>query len=80
MNDPVALCEMGKKCKEEEDYEGAFEYLTKAVEMGDIDAHYELALMYDKGEGVEKDLKKEMHHLEEAAIGGHPEARGKSCS
>ena len=28
-----------------------------------------------KGEGAEKDEKKEIHHLEEAAIGGHPSAR-----
>jgi TPR repeat protein len=28
-----------------------------------------------RGESVEKDMKKEMYHLEEAAIGGHPEAR-----
>ena len=31
--------------------------------------------MYHDGKGVEKDPKKEMHHMEEAAIGGHPEAR-----
>jgi TPR repeat protein len=27
------------------------------------------------GKGVEKDLKKQLHHLEIAAIGGHPDAR-----
>jgi TPR repeat protein len=31
--------------------------------------------MYHDGEGVEKDMKKYMHHMEEAAIGGHPKAR-----
>jgi TPR repeat protein len=31
--------------------------------------------MYRLGESVEKDMKMEMYHLEEAAIGGHPEAR-----
>ena len=31
--------------------------------------------MYDEGKGVEKDEGKEIHHLEEAAIGGHPGAR-----
>jgi hypothetical protein len=30
--------------------------------------------MYHLGNGVEKDEKKE-NHMEEAAIGGHPEAR-----
>jgi TPR repeat protein len=28
-----------------------------------------------EGNGVEKDEKKELHHLEEAAIAGHPVAR-----
>ena len=31
--------------------------------------------MYRKGESVEKDKKKEVDHLEEAAIGGHANAR-----
>jgi TPR repeat protein len=31
--------------------------------------------MFHEGEGVEKDPKKEIYHLEEAAIGGHPWAR-----
>jgi TPR repeat protein len=31
--------------------------------------------MYQLGKGVEKDLKKKVYHLEEAAIGGHPDAR-----
>ena len=74
-NDPVAIREMGKRHRFEGDYEGAFEYLTKAAELGDIDAHFNLSIMYRLGECVEKDMKKEIYHLEEAAIGGHPEAR-----
>jgi TPR repeat protein len=31
--------------------------------------------MYRNGKAVEKDTKKYIYHLEEAAIGGHPEAR-----
>ena len=31
--------------------------------------------MYDEGLGVEKNGKKQVYHLEQAAIGGHPEAR-----
>ena len=34
-----------------------------------------MAVMYRDGEGVEKDEGKEIYHLEEAAIGGHPSAR-----
>jgi TPR repeat protein len=36
-----------------------------------VRAHYVLSVMYQKGEGVEKDDEKELHHLEQAAIGGH---------
>jgi hypothetical protein len=74
-NDPVALCHMGAKCSLEEDYEGAFEYLTKAAELGNAEAHYQLSNLYEQGEGVEKDMEKAIHHWEEAAIGGHAKAR-----
>jgi TPR repeat protein len=74
-NDPIALYVMGQTCDKQGDHEGAFQYFTKAAALGDIDAHYDLAVTYRDGDGVGKDLKKELHHLEEAAIGGHPLAR-----
>jgi tetratricopeptide (TPR) repeat protein len=74
-NDPVALYQMGVKCGQEGDYEGAIEYLAKAAELGNIDAHYSLSVMFREEKGVAKDKKKEVYHLEEAAIGGHPKAR-----
>jgi TPR repeat protein len=75
-NCPVALASMGKKQYFEGDYEAAVEYWTKAAELGDADAHYNMSVMYRDGErAVEKDKKKEMYHLEEAAIAGHPGAR-----
>jgi TPR repeat protein len=75
-DDPAALCQMGGKCFEDEgDYDGAFEYFTKAAELGNANAHYKLGLMYEDGEGVEKDVEKAVYHLEKAAIGGHPYAR-----
>eukprot|EP00984_Skeletonema_dohrnii_P009042 scaffold3396_cov95-Skeletonema_dohrnii-CCMP3373.AAC.4 len=74
-NDPFALREMGKKYDIKEDYEGAFEYWTKAAEFGDVEAHDLLSSLYRKGQYVEKDEEKERYHLEEAAIGGHPVAR-----
>ena len=74
-NDPVAIHQIGSKCNNEGDYEKAFEYLAKAAQLGNMDAHYNLSVLYQKGEGVEKDKKKETYHLEEAAIGGHPWAR-----
>ena len=74
-NNPLAMCQMGNKCSRQGDYETAVEYSTKAAQLGDASAHYNLSCMYDKGHGVEKDMKKEVYHLEEAAIGGHPHAR-----
>ena len=66
---------MGKKRHNEGDYENALKYYTKAAELGEIDAQYKLATMYDGGLGVDKDEKKEVYHLEKAAICGNPNAR-----
>ena len=74
-NDPAAMRESGKNCIDEEDYETVFEYLTKAAELGDTAAHYNLSIMYRDEVGAEKDMKKQVYHSEEAAIGGHPGAR-----
>ena len=75
MNDPVALSQKGIGHYQKGDYIRAFESLTKSAELGAAQAHYHLALLYQNGHGVEKDEGKEIHHLEEAAIGGHPGAR-----
>jgi tetratricopeptide (TPR) repeat protein len=74
-NDPVAMQQMGNERHDEGDYKSAFEYYTKAAELGDALAHYGLSVMYDLGQGVEKDEKKKVYHLEVAAIGGHVYAR-----
>ena len=74
-NDLDALQQLGTIRFTEGDYRGAFEYLTKAATLGDAAAHYQLSCLYGLGEGVEKDEKKELYHLEQAAIGGHPTAR-----
>ena len=74
-NDPVELRREGVKRCNKGDYKSGFEYITKAAELGNAEAHYKLAIMYHHGDGVEKDREKEVHHLEEAAIGGHPTAR-----
>jgi TPR repeat protein len=66
---------MGKKQYNEGDYKGAIKYWTKAAELGDMEAHNNLSCMYGKGEGVGKNMKKKVYHLEVAAIGGHPGAR-----
>jgi len=74
-NDPVAIREIGTKQYSNGDHERAFEYWTKAAELGDAVAHFKLSIMYRGAGGVEKDEKKGWYHLEEAAIAGHPTAR-----
>jgi TPR repeat protein len=74
-NDPVAISQQGSECYKKGDYSSAFEYFSKAAKFGDIEAHYRLAGCYHLGHGVEKDEKKVIFHMEEAAIGGNPDAR-----
>jgi hypothetical protein len=59
---------MGMQCYNEGDHSSAF--LTKAAEVGDIKA-----LVYMKGNGIERDEEKFIYHSEKAAIGVHPTAR-----
>ena len=74
-NDPVAMNQMGGYYSEQGDYMKAFEYWSKAAALGNMNAHLNLSIMYARGDGVEKDKKKELFHLEEAAIGGVTDAR-----
>eukprot|EP00985_Skeletonema_marinoi_P030328 scaffold31639_cov78-Skeletonema_marinoi.AAC.1 len=68
-NDPVAMNQEGFLQYQKGDYSSAFEYYTRAAELGDVDAHYWLSNLYHDGHGVENDRGKEIYHLEEAAIG-----------
>jgi hypothetical protein len=74
-NDSTAMTQVGTERYNEGDYDGAFEYWTKAAEFGHLKAHHNLGVAYDRGEGVEKDKEKEVYHYEIAAIGGHPGSR-----
>ena len=74
-NDPVVTRLEGRQQYKKENYRRAFDYFSKAAELGDAQAHYQLSLMYHEGNGVEKDEGKKKYHFEEAAIGGHPIAR-----
>eukprot|EP00577_Skeletonema_sp_RCC1716_P026746 CAMPEP_0113428606 /NCGR_PEP_ID=MMETSP0013_2-20120614/31967_1 /TAXON_ID=2843 ORGANISM="Skeletonema costatum, Strain 1716" /NCGR_SAMPLE_ID=MMETSP0013_2 /ASSEMBLY_ACC=CAM_ASM_000158 /LENGTH=187 /DNA_ID=CAMNT_0000317195 /DNA_START=606 /DNA_END=1171 /DNA_ORIENTATION=- /assembly_acc=CAM_ASM_000158 len=67
--------QMGGKRHQEGDYDGAFQYWTKSAALGHAGAHFNLSIMYGEGQGVEENEKKEVYHLEEAAIGGNPYAR-----
>ena len=74
-NDPVAMRVIGTVRYHEGDYKSAFEYYTKAAASGEVEAHYQLSGLYRVGEGVEKNEEMALHHSEQAAIGGHPNAR-----
>ncbi len=75
-NNAVAICREGMTQQEEKgNYRKAFEWYTKAAELGYAEAHYLLSMMYHDGEGVEKHKGKQVYHAKEAAIRGHPEAR-----
>lgn len=76
-NDPVAMTEAGKRCYHTRDYKGAFDYFTRASGLDDMvaEAHYCLSFMYMDGKGVGRNAMKGLYHLEEAAIGGQPNAR-----
>ena len=74
-NDPNAICQQGGSHFRRGDYSDAFKWYTKAVKLGNVRAHCNLAHMYHEGLGVEKHEGKETYHLEEAAIGGHVVAR-----
>ena len=74
-NDPAAMYQMGVDRYDEGDHDTAIEYWARASELGDINAHYQLADSYSKGEGVEKDEENAVYHYEKAAIGGDPVAR-----
>jgi hypothetical protein len=75
VNDPVAMWREGVFQSIKGDYSSAFELYTKAAELGELEAHYKLSLMFNLGYSVEKDMGKVVYHLEEAVIGGHPTAR-----
>ncbi len=74
-NWPAALRWLGNDYYSKGDFDNAFKYFTKAAGMKDAQSHYELSLMYYEGRVVGKNLKMEKYHLEEAAIGGHFDAR-----
>ncbi len=74
-NDPEAMIYQGVREYWKGNYDATFELFSKAAELGHASAHFRLAGLYLDGKGVDKDREKEIYHLEEAAIGGHPHAR-----
>ena len=59
----------------QEDMQKAVELWTEAAELGSIDALYNLGVLYDCGEGVEKDQAKAVQFFKKGSIQGHSESR-----
>ncbi len=71
----LGLCYAEGKLGLRQDRTKAFKLWTQAAELGSCMAHYRIWFVYYQGEGVEKDVKKAIHHLELAAMAGHETAR-----
>ena len=74
-NDPAALCNLGDNLFKAGNYTAAVDCWEKAAGLGHIHSHFKLSQVYKNGQGVQKDMKKATHHVEQAAIGGHVSAR-----
>lgn len=59
----------------QEDMSKTLELWNKAADLGSLKAHYSIGIMYNIGDGVERDLDKAIHHWKLAAMGGHEMAR-----
>ena len=58
-----------------QDMDKALELWHRAGELGNTTAYCNMGYVYDRGRGVERDMRKAKHYYELAAIGGEPVAR-----
>lgn len=58
-----------------QDLKKAFEFWSRAAELGNITAHNNLATLHAQGRGVERDMNKAKYHWELAAMMGHENSR-----
>ena len=56
-------------------FKKVFELYSRAAELGQAEAHFNLGVMYHKGVYMERDMKKCLHHWEQGAILGHGSSR-----
>lgn len=57
------------------DYQAAFDEWLPLAELGDVEAQYNLGVMYDQGTGMEKDLGKAAEWYRKAAEQGFVDAQ-----
>lgn len=67
-------CAIGAAAHNSEQYADALEWFNKAVEAGSAQAMCNLAYMYQKGQGVEKDEAEAQRLLKQAEALGEPRA------
>ena len=78
--DHLAICTLGQKYYQGElglqkDKRKAVDLYTEAVELGSIDALFELGLAYHNGQGVRQDMAKAVELYDKAAMQGNVESR-----
>jgi TPR repeat protein len=74
-HDPDTQLYMGKACIEYKEYKEAAEWFTKAAEQGNMDAQYELGVLYLNGDGITKDSDKAIKWFNKAGDQGHVKAK-----
>ena len=65
----------GNSCFEAKNFESAVQYYSLAAEWGNAEAQYNLGCCYEKGDGVEKDLKETVEWFRKAAEQGLEKAK-----
>lgn len=74
--DPLTCNDYGKLLEDEyDDAEGAFHYYSMAVERGDVQSAYNVAVCYGTGYGIDKDLDKAFENYMIAAKAGNAKAQ-----
>ena len=53
----------------------AIELWTEAAELGSLEAHGQLGIVYYTGDGAEEDKPRGIHHFQQGAMGGHAPSR-----
>lgn len=80
LNDAQAIRNLGVNYSQGDfgltrDYTKALELLTRAEELGHVEAYYSIGYAYEFGQGVNRDTKKAEYYYELGAIGGDVDSR-----
>ncbi len=73
--DKNSLYETGLKYYNKNDLKQAFKYILASAEMGHLDAQSDIGIMYDSGDGVEKNPNKALEWFKKGAANGSAKAQ-----